>query len=83
VANLLDDGVGRHLRISAQWETIGFDINYKLDPETRRKAFPAGVLYSVTQRDIIGDHLAINFINTLRACLWEPFGVFKTDEVVD
>src|ERR1035437_8911416 len=32
--------------------------------------------------DFIGDHLAIDFINTLRAHLGEPFEVFKTDEDV-
>ena len=32
--------------------------------------------------DFIGDHLAINFINTLRAGAGEPFEVFKTDEDV-
>jgi predicted RNA-binding Zn ribbon-like protein len=32
--------------------------------------------------DFIGDHLAINFINTLRTPLGEPFEVFKTDEDV-
>lgn len=32
--------------------------------------------------DFIGDHLAINFINTLRTPLGEPYDVFKTDEDV-
>ena len=32
--------------------------------------------------DFIGDHLAIDFINTLRTPLGEPFDVFKTDEDV-
>jgi predicted RNA-binding Zn ribbon-like protein len=32
--------------------------------------------------DFIGDHLAINFINTLRTPLGEPFDVFKTDDDV-
>ncbi len=32
--------------------------------------------------DFIGDHLAINFINTLRAGQGRPFEVFKTDEDV-
>jgi len=32
--------------------------------------------------DFIGDHLAINFINTLRTPLGEPFEVFKTDKDV-
>jgi predicted RNA-binding Zn ribbon-like protein len=32
--------------------------------------------------DFIGDHLAIDFINTLRAGLDGPFEVFKTDEDV-
>ena len=32
--------------------------------------------------DFIGDHLAINFINTLRTPLGKPFDVFKTDEDV-
>ena len=32
--------------------------------------------------DFIGDHLAINFINTFRTPLGEPFDVFKTDEDV-
>src|ERR1700719_1009850 len=32
--------------------------------------------------DFIGDHLAINFINTLKTPLGEPFEVFKTDKDV-
>jgi predicted RNA-binding Zn ribbon-like protein len=32
--------------------------------------------------DFIGDHPAINFINTLRTPLGEPFDVFETDEDV-
>lgn len=32
--------------------------------------------------EFVGDHLAINFVNTLRMHLGEPFDVFKTDEDV-
>ena len=41
-----------------------------------------GTDVSPDKLDFIGDHLAINFINTLRARLGEPFEVLKRDDDV-
>jgi predicted RNA-binding Zn ribbon-like protein len=43
---------------------------------------PTGAAAGPHQLDFIGDHLAINFINTLRTPRGEPFEVLKTDEDV-
>jgi len=43
---------------------------------------PTRAAAGLHQFDFIGDHLAINFINTLRTPNGEPFEVFKTDKDV-
>ena len=42
----------------------------------------AGITHGADGLDFIGDHLAIDFINTLRAGTGEPVEVFKTDQDV-
>jgi predicted RNA-binding Zn ribbon-like protein len=43
---------------------------------------PMGTDVSSDKLDFIGGHLAINFVNTLRARFGEPFEVFKRDDDV-